>query len=108
LPVGIGERRVAGDRRVLGDGRDEVRRIEVAVAVDDEPRDGRVDDGRIEQLAEPQRHRESPGVPRDVTDALGGPQPQVAPARRNAVGCMIDDDCERPSAFRIHGPDWLK
>ena len=83
----------------------EVGSIVRAVAVDDQPRHRRVHHGRIEQLAQPQRDAEGARIPGNVADAVGRRQAKVAMARRNSVGGMIANDCERALSLRIHGPD---
>ena len=89
----------------FGDGRDQPGGIEIAIAVDDEAGDGRVDERRIEQLGQPLRHAERAGIPGDVADPLARRQAQIAKRVWNAVRCVIAQQHERRAPVCIHNLD---
>ena len=80
---------------------DEIGRVERPVAVDDEPRDGPVDERRIEQPREVARDAERAGIPGDVRLARRSVEPEKSELRRKAVRRVVADDDEAPSAAAV-------
>ena len=83
----------------LGDGRDQVGRVEVAIAVDHQPRHRRVDERRIEQFGQPHRDGKRTGSQAICLTRSAARQAQIAPWRRNPVRGVVGDEDERPPAL---------
>ena len=67
----------------------------IAVEIEHEARDGRMDQRRIEQPRELPRHAERAGIPGDVAFAFGGGQAQGRRKGREGIGRMLADQQDR-------------
>ena len=108
LALFIAQAAVGLDLPALAFGDDEARDIGGAIAVDHKARDVRPDQRRIEIGRQKPRHRECTRIPSNVRLQRIFLEAERGVFRRDAIGGVIADDCDRSDTIRILNHDRLE
>ena len=103
-----GQAGIAGDHGRLAELRHEVGRLEGAVAIDDQPRDARFHQRRVERRRKKARDRSRAGIPGDVPIQLRRLQPERAEHLRDEIGGVVADQHDRALTVSVRNPDGIR